>query len=74
MIDMDGGKVTWGAYTLPITEDKGNIIVFKGDTEERTDSDPPIVLHYSTSGTNGPLIRVACSNRARAHRRNQRDL
>ena len=51
MIDMDGGKVTWGAYTLPITEDKGNIIVFKGDTEERTDSDPPIVLHYSISGS-----------------------
>src|SRR5262249_13698582 len=50
-IDMDGGKVTWGAYTLPITENKGNIIVFKGNTEERTDSDPPIVLHYSTSGT-----------------------
>ena len=51
MIDMDGGKVTWGAYTLPITENKGNMIVFQGDTEERTDSAPPIVLHYSTSGT-----------------------
>src|SRR5262245_20490886 len=31
-IDKVGGKVIWGAYTLPITENKGNIIVFEGDT------------------------------------------
>jgi hypothetical protein len=45
-----------------IAEDKVNIIVFKGDTEERTDSDPPIVLHYSISGSmdrsSGSLVLI----------------
>jgi hypothetical protein len=32
-IDLDGGKVTWAGSTLPITENKGNFISFKGDED-----------------------------------------
>ena len=29
-IDVEGGKVVWGADTLPITSNKGNFVTFQG--------------------------------------------